>query len=66
MTDAERTLADFNNATKTISLVLCAKRAGAEREKHGKCYIYKFADGSRIIASGRGSNHSIHSDAETR
>lgn len=59
MNKAERVVADFRAATKTISLAVLAKRAGAETDEDDGMIFYLFDDGSRIGTKGRGPSHQV-------
>jgi len=61
-TMAEKALAAFESATKTVSLVVIAKRYGGEREvtdTYPKEIVFVFDDDTRLIISGRGKAHKV-------
>jgi len=65
MTQAEKAKSQFENATKTISIVEIARRFDATRlavrnDADGLKHIhYVFPDHSVLITSGRGNNHRL-------
>jgi hypothetical protein len=68
MTQAQQVLADFRNATKTVSIVTLARRAGAVVDKQvefeGTTIFYHFADKSWLATKGAGRNHQAWTNAE--
>lgn len=56
-TMAEKTLAEFNAATKTVALQHLARKAGAFVERGFNRLEYVFDDDSRLVITGRGKSY---------
>jgi len=56
---AEQAVAEFHNATHTVSLATIAKRMGAMKYFEYPTTTYVFDDDTSIEVSGRGPNHKI-------
>lgn len=63
MTIAQQVYRDFAYATKTISVITLAKRAGGRRTSRrsgwGEPIQFDFPDGSSIMSYGRGKVHKL-------
>ena len=56
---AEKALAEFRNATRTVSLATIAKRYGADVERGWQETIYWFDDDTSLVVRGRGRAHQV-------
>ena len=58
-TMADRAIADFEGATKTVSLVVIAKRHGGERDRKApdNSIVFRFDDDTALVIEGRGRGH---------
>lgn len=56
-TMAEQAIAEFESATKTVSLATICKRLGASVEKKYPTTTYTFDDDTSVTVQGTGANH---------